>query len=599
MMRRAELIAFLLAAGAAGVLVGALAVALGGARVGQSAAKPHTTTVYRASSPTQDTAPPDGAVLVEVLPGVVTAPDGRSEGLEAAMRLHLWLALRDIHPTGPTLHWTPARPAHPLHDPVDRLCLPPQIPARRTLGRVDPPLLGPGPRDRTTMRVFLSVSAEVGSSQIEAYVCAPGSRGTSQVFVADAGREGPALRELMAWLAGILRGPDVAPWFATWSRPVAPDVAVLRDYGAALAESMRTPGPPPRALLEAGSLLPEAAWVAGELSVEPLYRRRLFQRAAALQPGFTAALEDLAWEWAQTGRPDLALLALGRLRAPQRTRPSELLLAARLLAAGDAGGALLLLRQLPAPWTSTTAARRLEGLAALQLGDGEGARAAARAWTDAEPSSAEGWLLRGDAEQLLDERQSASAAYARALEQPTRLRARILERWAVLQLDLGRPAAVLEMLGDPDEALVPQSPSLLALRANAAWQGGEAARAATDTRRLVTLEPDRLEHRRNLCVFALSAGTTEAPPEECGTPVFPDLFGTLMEAVWLSRRPFRTPDEGGLLDRTVSAAAELAPLSPAAAGAALRVLGPRATKEELAMLQGSWQLARGTEPRAP
>ncbi|MCO4772495.1 MAG: hypothetical protein KDA24_20850 [Deltaproteobacteria bacterium] len=595
-MRRAELIAFLLAAGSAAALLLVLLIAVG--QQGPTPVHPDTqgNAVYRPGAGPPDSAPPDVGPEVQILAGIASNWDARTRGLEATMRLHLWLALRDVHPTGPTLQWIPARPATRTGDPVDGACLAQELPPARSLGRNDPPLLGRSLRDRETIRVFLIVSSEIGLARYEVRVCTPGSRGTSQVFLSDVGREGPTLREMMAWLTARLKSPEVKPWFKTWSQPIAPDVAALRDYGQALAESMGDDTLPP-ALLEAAALLPEAAWVAAALSDDPLARRRLLERAAALRPGFTAALEDLAWEWSIAARPDLAMLTLSRLLSPERTRPSELLLAARMLEEGSPHDAARLLEELPPRWTETTAARRLEARARLASGDAEGARRAARAWTEANPGAAEAWLLRGDAERSLGEATSAEVAYGHALDRPSRLRAEVLTKWAVLHLERGRAATVVQALNEEDDAgLVESDPGLLALRAWARWRTDDVAGAAEDTVRLTELEPERVEHRRNLCVLALSAGTTEAPPEECGEPVFADLFGTLMEAVWLSRRPFRSPEEGGLLDQRVKTAAVAAPLAPSAAGAALRVLGPRATKEDLAALQARWQLARGTEP---
>ena len=66
-----------------------------------------------------------------------------------------------------------------------------------------------------------------------------------------------------------------------------------------------------------------------------------------------------------------------------------------------------------------------------------------------------------------------------------------------------------------------------------------------------------------------------------------------MEATWLSRRPFRSPDEGGQLDRRLEEAVALAPLDPSATGAAVRVLGPRASEDEEEALQARFRVAVG------
>ncbi len=513
------------------------------------------------------------------------------------MRLQLWLALRDVYPTGPLLQWEPPRRHVRSIDPLEASCLESTLPPARHLGHNDPPLLGRGHGDREKLRTFLVVTTEIGFSRYELHLCKPGSPGQSQVFVSELGREGPILREMMAWLTGSLESGDVEPWFNTWSQPVTPDVAALRAYGDALVESMDANDGPTQSLLQAAALLPEAAWASAALTADRAARRELLKRAVALRPGFTAALEDLSWEWSQSARPDLAMLTLSRLLAPERVRPSELLLAARMLDAGHSRDALHVIERMPPQWRETTAALRLEARARLEVGDPVGAQSAARSWTEAVPAATEAWLLRGDADRLMGDRAAADVAYSQALKRHSRLRADALARWSVLQLELGRPAAVAERLADDEEApLVDDDTRLLALRAWSHWRNGDARRAAVDTARLAELEPRRIEHRRNLCVLALSAGMTEAPPEECGEPVFADLFGTLMEAVWLSRRPFRTPEEGAELDQLVERLAAAAPMTPDAIGAALRVLGPRASDEELAALQAQWQLARGTEP---
>ena len=591
-MRSAGLIGYLLAATATAVLVLAVSSALRSRSAAPTFAPEAGATVYRPVRRPPVTEPPDGEVTVTVLPGALRDDAGRTASLEATFRLHLWLALRDVHPTGPVLDWSHAAPFGADRERVAATrCEPEKVALGRALGRDDPPLLGPRLRPRRQIRVVLDVGAEEDEITVEVRACAPGSRGTTQVFTAPTGREAPVLREILAWLTPQLGIDDVEPWFAAWSKPLAPDLGVLRTYGAALADSLGGDLPPD--MLGAARLLPEAAWLAAALSPPGPERRALLEQAASQRPGFTAALEDLAWSWIGAGRADLARLALDRLRMTA-LRPSGLLLASRALDDGRPGDALALLDDLPPEWSGTTAARRLEARAQLGLGNAVAGRGAAAAWALADPSAAEAWVLQGDALVLLEEPVGARHAYEQALAHPSRLRPQVLERWAALLLSRSQTGAVLEVLDAEDEAaLVARTPSLLELRAWTRWTAGDAGGASRDTARLVGLAPDTVRHRRNLCVFQLAAGLSEAPPEDCGAAVFPDLFGVVMEAAWLSRRPFRSPEEGGLLDRRLEEALALGPLDPAAAGAAVRVLAPRAEEEERDTLNARFRLSVG------
>lgn len=594
MTRRAEFIAFVLAAASTALLLLVVVRALDGESPSRTEARGLAGPVYPSGAPAPITEAPDDGPSMRVHPGLIHEGGTRARGMEAAFRLHTWLALRDVLPSGPTLVWDPAEPAADVPDPIAELCFPDRLPAEQILGRDDPQLLGPSIVPRRHLRVFFEVHAEPGSTTLEAHACSPGSGGTSQIFEARSGEEGIALREAMAWLTGIARTEDPAPWFDAWGRPFAPDPGPLREYGEALVESMD--GTLPDALVEAGGLLPEASWLSGALAVDPAFKRQRLSRAAAMRPGFTAALEDLAWEWMRAGRPDLAHLTLHRLDRPTDSRPSELLLAARQLEAGAPDDATTLLASLPAPWNQTTAARRLEARARLLAEDYPAARAAARAWTRSDPGTVEGWMVLGDAEAALGRDEAAVNAYGQALAAPSRLRSEVLAHAAVLDLRRGAPKQVIERLFDEDEEpLVLASPTLLALRAWASWEQDDAPRALADNQRLLTLAPSE-SAARNQCLFTLAAGVSEAPPEACGTERFDDLFGSLMEAVWLSRRPFRTPDEGAQLDAVVAELRAAAPRSPEATGAAVRVLGPRAEDEEEEALQGDFRLSVGATP---
>ncbi len=550
-------------------------------------------TVYRPVRQAPITAPPDGRVTLSVLPGVLKDDASRTAALEATLRLHLWLALRDVMPTGPVLDWSPPSPSDSdRHLVAAARCEPNDVVIGNPLGRDDPPLLGPPIRPRKALRAFLKVGAERDGFSVDVRICPRGSGGTTQVFAGPTGKEGPVLREILAWLSPQLELDDVEPWFEVWSEPLAPDLGVLRTYGGALVDSMSGSTPPQ--LTEAARLLPEAGWLAAALAPRGPGRRALLEQASSLRPGFTAALEDLAWSWVEEDRADLARLTLERLRGDASSRPSGLLMAARVLDHGLPAEALAMLEDLPPGWSSTTAARRLEARAQLELGNPAAGRSAAAAWALADPAAAEAWLIQGDALVQLDEPVGARHAYGQGLAHPSRLRADALERWAALLLSVPEPATVLERLESEEDApLVEASPVLLELRAWAYWLAGDSLKASGDAQRLVELDPATPRHRRNACVFGLAAGTTDAPPSDCGTPVFEDLFGAVMESVWFSRRPFRTPEEGGMLDLRLTQAVDLGPMDPAATGAAVRVLGPRAEEDEEDALQARFRVSVG------
>jgi len=345
----------------------------------------------------------DDPVRVRFLPGIVGEGGSRGEGLEAILRLHGFLAVRDVHAGPAELLWQPA--SYLLGEvEADVLCGTALEQSGdddflRSGHRPDP--LGRPLVPARDLRVRLRVSVRGEREQVEAWVCAlHGSRRT-EVFVGTSGAEGLLLRELGTWLASTLGTRDPGAFPEAWARDPAPRGPAISTYGGLLVESMRSTDLTSRrgsatSLAEATMIVPEAAWLAASRPNPPGDRTELLRRAATLRVGFTAALEDLAATWFEDGRPDLALAALARL-APEETRrrPVELLVATWLLERGDATDALAVLQEMPAAWRTTSAAARLHALARLAVEQPDQATRWTAAWVEADPDSAEALVLDG------------------------------------------------------------------------------------------------------------------------------------------------------------------------------------------------------------
>lgn len=545
---------------------------------------------------------------VRVLPGIVGEGGSRAEGLEAILRLHSFLALRDVHSGPAELLWSPAE--FRLGDvEADVLCGSDLENAdlRGLLDsghRTDP--LGRAFQPPDDLRVRLRVSIRAGREQVEAWVCAVQGTTRTEVFVGDPGAEGLLLRELGTWLAATLGTRNPGRFPDAWGRNPAPRGPAITTYGGLLVESMRTDDLSRRtgsttSLNEATLIVPEAAWLAAWRPDPPGSRIELLRRASTLRVGFTAALEDLAAEWFRQGRPDLALAALARL-APEegRRRPVELIMAASLLEGGEAPEALGVLQEMPAAWRATSAAARLHALARLAVEQPDQATRWTAAWVEADPESAEALVVDGYALQRAGRISEATGAWRRAARMDVRWREQAIGAWTASAANEGTEADVVAFLRELQaEDGVALDPALLEYRAWAELRAGQFVGAMADFDTLRD-DPERaLRAGRGFCIASLRAGQGDA--SACEGVSFEGLRGAQLEAAIASRSQGLLPGWRKDPKREVEYARGLGPRDPEVAVAALHALGAREdvlyVDQEAAL--AAWRVAAGPGVEAP
>ena len=547
------------------------------------------------------------------LPGVA-GYGGRGDGLEAILRLHTYLAMRDVHGGPVELLWRPAVAWEGAAEAVRDACAPPSSNSAGepetgwllTGVRRDP--LGRKLDTERDFRVLLMTESDGGELRVEAVACTASGSKRSEVFIGVTGQEGLILRELCSWLAAVVGVADPGDFEDHWGREPAPRGPALSTYGEILARSLDPDGTNPRlpvhpsgsSLADATSIVPEAAWLAAALSAEPPDRSRLLRRAAAMRVGFTAALEDLAWEQLSGAHPDLAAATLARLSHDEaRLRPVELHLAAGLLAEGRAGACRGLLAGLPGRWRATTAASRLHALALVRLGNAPEAVRWADNWVDGDPESGEALVILGTALVGAGRLDEAGGAWRQAARLDSRWRREAVSAWLAATLEVDRSGEVQRFLDELAEDGAQLGPELLELRAYAALRAGDPAGALVDYQSLADARPDVPRLQLDRCIAALLAGRLDA-----GTDC-PALGQTELEQLQLatsaSSREVSVPGIFRDIRREVIAMHDLAPASPEVARAVMSVFGTsrHSTEEERLLALADWRIAVGAGVVAP
>lgn len=567
---------------------------------------------YPAAEQAGKVASPGRPGRLTFLAGVVGRGGERADGLEAILRLHAYLALRDVYAGPIALEWEAAVPLEQGPEAIRRACgfdRARRVPPGALLDSgVRPDPLGRKLDPAVDFRMLLQAEAEEGDLRVEAFACP--ARGTqhSQVFVARSGQEGVVLRELGSWLAAILGVTDPGSFSDSWGREPAPRGPALSTYGGLLARSLDPEGLNPRlqdrpstsSLLDATQIVPEAAWLAAMRSADPARRRALLRRAAALRVGFTAALEDLAALEMEIGRPDLASATLDRLSAdPARQRPVELLLAAGLLGGGRPADCRTLLAGLPRRWRATTSAARLHALALLDLGNPQEAVRWSAAWTDSDPESAEALVVHGRALAGSQRPDEAAGAWRRAARLDSRWRRAALLSWLGDAAPVGSAGDVMAFIDELEMDGVPLESDLLELRAYAALRAGDAVAAAADYSALAERHPDVPRFQLDRCVAALLAGE-EGGAIPCAGGRWTALEDLQVRTASASRGvslPGYPMDVSALVRR----AAELAPASPEVQLALMATAGKRRGLDEATRRTylARWRVAVGPGVPAP
>jgi tetratricopeptide (TPR) repeat protein len=553
---------------------------------------------------------------VLIRPGLLRDNAARTRQIEAALRLHVYLGLRDASAGPVELVWSPAG----LPSEAGGGAAPPEPDAGPCVQGTDAAAAAaafqggvfPDPQGRDEARrkhasVLLTVASSEGPVRVEALQCARGGVERRQAFESAPDALGTLLRELLVWMASGLGVPDPGSLPDAWGRPPAPRIGPLLGLGDTLARSMQADSTGLDARVTAS--VPEAAWLAAEAEAPGPLRRRLLERAASLRPGFTAALEDLAWDWLFAGEPGVARATLLRLGDPEeRRRPSELLLAARLLQAGQASTARDLLQLLPSRWAADPGAARLRALAALGAGRPEEARSHAEAWAAADPQSGEALVVLGDALLRLGRDEEAAGCWRRAFGLDIRFRHAALRRWAAFQVEEGRAAdaadelsKVVDFKGDfiAGEigawlALLGGDPGAALASYLAALDAGESSGSASDE--------DRSRLRVGACLATLALGR-ELPAGDaqarCAELPGNRLERGLVDAGLAAREPGLIPGYSRDLAPWARELRELAPLDPGAATLALVQADWGWAGGDVAPLRADWRVAAGAGATVP
>lgn len=605
---------FLLGCGAALCLgtVLSLATRPSAARSGAAGA-PRVLQVYPSGRQLGTAVPLDEPSRLRFLPGVA-GEGSRADGLEAILRLHTYLAMRDVHGGPVELLWRPAVAWEEDEEVLRDVCAPPAAlnPGEPEAGwlltgvRRDP--LGRELDPERDFGVLLRAESDDGELRVDAVACTASGSKRSEVFVAGSGGEGVILRELCSWLAAIVGVADPGEFEDHWGREPAPRGPALSTYGELLArsldpggESPRLPDRPPDSTLEeATSIVPEAAWLAAALAADPAERRRLLRRAVALRVGFTAALEDLTWEQLADGRPELATATLARLSDDDaRLRPVELHMAAGLLAGGRPGDCRTLLAGLPRRWRATTATARLHALALVRLGNPAEAVRWASSWADGDPESAEALVVLGRALAAADRLDEAGVAWRRAARLDSRWRRQAVSAWLAAALEVGRAAEVRGFLDELEKDGGLLTPEVREVRAYAALRAGDPVAALGDYQVLSELRPDVPRLGLNRCISALLAGRQD-PAEHCHEQARTRLEELQLRTAAESREVI-LPGVPRDTRREVRALAELAPANPEVAQAVMLVFGTsrNSSREERQLALARWRVAVGAGVIAP
>ena len=535
-------------------------------------------------------------VTLRVVPGRADPGDPIALELEAILRLHVALGLRDVHHGPLQVAWEPAAwlDEEPLSSAVCG-----ESTAQRWLGPhevVDPGGRDEDPEDTITLGIRVDVDSE---RLVRAQVvgCTGSAARFSQIVVAKVGEADVQIRELLIWLSARMGVGDARELEGGWSQLPARSGPPLRAYGAALVGAMAGG---PEDLGDAAHVSAEAAWLQAWLGPPELRLDRL-ERSAQLRFAFTAAVEDAAELVARSDSKHLTRTLLDRLEpGPSRARPVELALAARLLAEGRPDHARLVLDRLSGPRAETTAAARLQSLTLLAAGAAGDAEAWADSWVAAEPDEAEAWLVRGRIDAALGRETLARDALLHAAKLGSDERSEALGHYAALALRTGTVEEFLEKTapveGTPADAMV------LELRAFVALQAGRPEQALVELDELATRGPLAGRLLLNRCIAALRSGRADGLGLECGEVGRSPWQRAQMALALGSRRPGLLPGYPPELEVPVREQLERAPDHKTALDAAWRVLGPGADLDEQERLAAAWRVAHGggvALPRLP
>lgn len=539
-----------------------------------------------------------------VVPGGMVAAARQAAGLEAILRLHVYLALRDVYPASLQLDWGPAGNSAGRVALLARRC-----DFTRPGGRLLASGSQPDPLDRPIdpgrdLRLFVLVDGSPAAFQVEAILCNRRGAQRAQVFSLAPGREGEVIAELATWAAAVTGSDDPGPAAASWARDPVPGRPGLSRYGDVLVGSTGDRHKADLLLDEASAVVPEAAWLLAQLG-NPRDSLAHLRRARLGRADFTAAIEDRAGllfgeDRQQAGLRELSLLPIGGA-ASRSARPVRTLLASALVGSGQSAAALAVLDSLDEPERQRPSAARLGALANLALARDKPAAAQVEVWLAAQPRSGAALVAAGRLRAAAGHWQLAQAAWERAVLDHPSLRAVALRDWAAAALDRRDLTSLESTLaaaagGESDTGLGPFG---LELQAYLAARGGRWSEALAIYDHLVRDGAASTAILQNRCHVALTSGQTDEAAGRCGGLTPAPLEGALASSAFDSRRPGALPGYPQDTEKAALHALRTAPADPAVSITALHSLGHQATPPEREDLLARWRVAVGPGHKVP
>ena len=544
------------------------------------------------------------ASRLEVLRGGLLSSQRNAAGLEAMLRLHVYLALRDVYPSSLQLDWTPAT------SPAARL---PLITDRCKAGPSTEHLLDsgahPDPLDRQTnpgrdQRLFFLIGASSGGRSIEAILCNRRGAQRAQVFSLSPGQEGQLIREIATWAAAITGTTEPGALADRWARDPVIGRPGLSRYGDVLVGSTGSADKANLLLDEASSVIPEAAWLLGHLG-NPLDSLAHLRRARLNRPDFTAAIEDRAALLLREDQREAALRELSLLPLSEQTegalRPVRTLLASQLVADGQPRGALAVLNTLTKRERDQPEAARLGALANLALARDDDAADQVELWLAAQPKSGAALVAAGRLRAAAGRWPQAQAAWRQAVLGHPALRPQALRDWAAAALDRQDSSTLEKTLSAVESGAsdTPLGPFGLEVRAYLAARGARWSEALHIYDRLVEGGSSSPAILQNRCHVALTSGQTDQAEGRCAGLTPAPLEGALASSAFDSRRPGHLPGYPRDTGAAALHALRTGPADPAVSITALHSLGPSSSAEVREDLLARWRVAVGAGPPVP
>ena len=550
---------------------------------------------------------PDGhpaTSRLQVVAGARLSEGRRATGVEAIVRLHVYLALRDVYPAALGLDWSPAgTPSNRSEGIAERCDF--KKPPRRVLNSGGQP----DPLNRTIdpakdERLFFLLSGPPSNLQVEALVCNRRGARRAQVMALQSGSEGEVIRELATWAAAVTGSAEPGGLAESWTPDLVSSRPGMSRYGEVLVGSTGTGGAVENLLEEASEVLPEAAWLLAQLGT-PRDALAHLRRARLQRVSFTAAIEDRAILLLSEDQLNAALreLSLLTLETDTRThpRPVRELVAARLLAMERPRAALAVIESLDPANRQRPGAARISALANLGLQRDQDAADQVELWLAAQPRSGDALVAAGRLRAAANRWDGAQAAWRQAVMDNPDLRSEALRDWAEAALDRQDTAALEATLAavGQGEASTQLNPFGLELQAYLAARQGDFVAALDIYDDLASRNLATKSVLQNRCQVALPAGQEAQATERCAGLKPADLEGALASSAFDSRRPGLLP--GYRLDTSKAAlfARKKAPHESAVSVTALHSLGPSADPEFREELLARWRIAVGAGVEVP